>query len=165
MTLIFTVPMPLNLANSRMHHMVRHKAKVAYWERLDLMVAGEILPARPKVPWPKVCVTSRMTLGAAMDDDNAMARHKWVLDWLVKRKYVVDDKRKCLTWGGIPEQHVSRKNEPSITLTVEPVWEKAPPNVPSPSPKPSTRNASASRSTPVPRTRKTGESAKSAGNP
>ena len=29
-------PMPPNLANSRMHHMVKAKIKVAYWSVLDL---------------------------------------------------------------------------------------------------------------------------------
>jgi len=122
--LTFRLPMPLNLANSRMHHMVKHKHKVAYWEMLDLLVMGQILPKKPKKPWEKATVRSAMVLGAAMDVDNAMARHKWCMDWLVKRKYIVDDKAKCLTWEGFPTQTVSRKNEPSITLTLTKVEEK-----------------------------------------
>lgn len=46
------------------------------------------------------------------------------MTWLVKRKYIVDDKAKCLTWEGFPTQTVSRKNEPSITLTLTKVEEK-----------------------------------------
>ena len=53
-----------------------------------------------------------------MDDGNALARHKWVEDWLVTRGYIVSDRKSCLTWLGFPEQHVTRKEPPSITVTL-----------------------------------------------
>lgn len=114
--LVFRFPMPLNLGNSRMHYMVKHKEKVKYWAMCDLLAKGEILPPPPKKPWDKATISSTMVLGAAMDDGNAMNRHKWVEDWLVTRGYVVDDSKKHLKWAGFPEQRVSRKNEPSITI-------------------------------------------------
>lgn len=116
--LVFRFPMPLNLGNSRMHFRVKHKEKVAYWTMLDLLAKGEILPPPPKVPWKKATLSSKMVLGAAMDEDNAMSRHKWILDWLVTRGYVADDKRKVIKWSGFPEQRVSRKEDPSITITL-----------------------------------------------
>lgn len=116
--LVFRFPMPLNLANSRMHFRVKHREKVAYWDMLDMLVLGGILPKKPKKPWPKAKIRSDMVLGAAMDDGNAMNRHKWIEDWLVKRKYIVDDRKTCLTWEGFPTQRISRKNEPCITITL-----------------------------------------------
>ncbi len=119
MTLTFRFPLPLNLANSRMHFRVKHREKVAYWEMLDLLVLGGILPKKPKnAPWQKASIRSEMVLGAAMDDGNAMNRHKWIEDWLVKRKYLLDDRKKVLTWEAFPIQRISRKNEPSITITL-----------------------------------------------
>jgi hypothetical protein len=114
--LVFRFPMPENIANTPMHHMVRHRLKTAYWALCDTLQAGGILPPPPVAPWARVAVTSHMTLGNPMDDDNAMARHKPLLDWLKTRGYIVDDRRKCLTWDGLPEQRVSRKNAPGIEL-------------------------------------------------
>lgn len=101
-----------------MHFRVKHREKVAYWDMLDMLVLGGVLPKKPKKPWPKAKIRSDMVLGAAMDDGNAMNRHKWIEDWLVKRKYIVDDRKTCLTWEGFPTQRISRKNEPGITITL-----------------------------------------------
>lgn len=118
-----TVPMPLNLANSRMHWRAKHREKLKYWETLDIMAVVGQIPMPPPEPLNKVTVTSHMILGASMDDDNAMARHKWVLDWLKTRGYIEDDKRKCLTWGSLPAQEVSRKTSSEIILTLTPIQE------------------------------------------
>lgn len=119
MTLTLVVPMPLNLANSRMHWRKRHREKVAYWDTLDMMRVLKHLPPPPKRPLSKARITSHMVLGAPMDQDNAMSRHKWVCDWLQERGYIADDRAKCLTWTGFPEQRVSRKEPASITITLE----------------------------------------------
>ena len=126
--------MPPNIANgSHGHWASRHKAKLAYWAELDLMQGpkswtrrdpkkGDVtyqIPAPPKRPWPKATIQSVMVLGAAMDDSNAMRRHKWVEDWLVTRGYIADDRKKCLTWGGFPEQVITRKEVARIVLTLE----------------------------------------------
>jgi len=116
--LTITFPMPLNLANARLHWRVKHNAKVAYWETLDNLQTVKRIPAPPKTPWTKVRVASVMVVGAAMDDGNAMNRHKWVEDWLVTRGYLVDDSKKHLTWDGVPTQRISRKEPASITLTL-----------------------------------------------
>lgn len=119
MILTFRLPLPPNLANARMHHMVKHRAKVAYWRHLDILQSGGILPPPPKEPMAKATITATLTLGNAMDDDNAMSRTKWCQDWLKTRGYIVDDSRKHLKWGGIPKQRISRRNEPCLELTLE----------------------------------------------
>ena len=119
MTLTFRMPLPLNLANARLHHMVKHRAKVAYWRHLDLLQAGGILPPPPATPMPKAIITAHLTMPNAMDTANAMHRaDKWPVDWLVSRGYLAGDSRKQLTWGGIPTQRISRKNEPCLELTL-----------------------------------------------
>jgi hypothetical protein len=117
---VFVVPMPPNLANGRMHHMVKHREKLAYWRALDCLLVSRRVPRPPKRPWPRATVSSAMVLGNAMDDGNAMNRHKWLEDWLVSRGYLADDSRKHLTWAGLPAQRVSRTEPPTITLTITP---------------------------------------------
>jgi hypothetical protein len=61
-----------------------------------------------------------MYLGAAMDDDNAAARHKPLLDWLKTRGYIAADRRKCLRWESFPEQIIRRNGHYHIELTITP---------------------------------------------
>ena len=119
MTLVLTVPMPLNVANSRMHWRKKYREMLAYCSTLDNMVLTKALPAPPHTPLAKARITSSMVLGAAMDQDNAMSRHKFICDWLVSRGYIADDRAKCLTWGGFPEQRITRKEPHTITITLE----------------------------------------------
>lgn len=118
--MVFTFPMPDRVlyANGRGHWAVKHKAKKALWDMCDILVAGGIFPKPPKKPWDKAIITGRLTLGNPMDDDNAINRTKVLTDFLVTRGYLVDDSKKHLSWGGIPEQRVSRKNTPEIELTL-----------------------------------------------
>lgn len=156
--LTLTLPMPPNLTNGRMHHMVKHRVKVGYWALLDLIVFRSYDQAALKwfydyskraphpalrsemerlaavnildyngQPWPaetpfaQISVRSCMNLGASMDDDNALARHKWVFDWMKNRAYIVDDKKKCVQWESLPEQVVKRDGNYRITLTLTPI--------------------------------------------
>lgn len=119
MTLV--VPMPPNLANRRSggsHWRTIHREKGAYVATLDALLATRRLPAPPSVPWERATIASVMHLGAAMDDDNAMARHKWLCDWLKSRGYVTDDRKRNLTWAGFPEQRIKRGAEYRIVLTL-----------------------------------------------
>ena len=52
-----------------------------------------------------------MYVWAYLDEDNSMARLKWTLDWLRGAGYVEDDKKRNLTFAGIPEQVIDRKNQ------------------------------------------------------
>lgn len=127
----FVVPMPplvTNAGGQRSRHWRSLEAeKAAYWELLDLIasarlygVTGLVIPARPTAPIARVTVTSAMVLGGHMDDDNAVARHKWLIDWLVSRCYLASDRRSCVRWAGFPTQRVTRKEPASITLTISP---------------------------------------------
>lgn len=119
-TLTFVLPLPPNLANSRWHWRVKQNKKKQYYAALDLLRVAQLLPPVPSVPWGRATVTAAMVLGAAQDDDNAMARCKWALDWIVRAGYIADDRRKVLRWAGFPDQHVTRKLPYTLTLTLAP---------------------------------------------
>ena len=113
-----TVPMPDNIANSRMHWTRRMRIKQQYAKQLNELQSIGIIPPPPAVPLPHVTVRSVMYLGGPMDDDNAVARHKPLLDWLKRAKYIVDDRRKCLRWEKFPEQVVRRNHQYRIEITI-----------------------------------------------
>lgn len=128
--MVFRLPMPPNLGNARMHWRVKLNAKHGYMRELEAIATairhGARLPAgmdyhippAPYAPWEKASIEAHMVLGGHMDDDNAMARVKWPLDWLRHRGYIQDDRRKHLRWAGLPEQEVTRKSPPLLTLTL-----------------------------------------------
>ena len=127
------LPMPINLANARLHWRTRLEHKKRYYETLDLMASvhrkvgfPEELPFR--VPQPpamvyagRLWVDAHLVLGNLMDDDNAMHRMKFVLDWLVTRKYIAGDSRKYIKWRDVPSQEVSRKQPSHVRLTLTPM--------------------------------------------
>jgi hypothetical protein len=123
--------MPPNIANgSHGHWRTRHRQKKAYWGALDAVaIHGTIgpytIPRHPPQPFARATIASRMYLGGAMDDSNAMRRHKWVEDWLVTRGYLADDRKKCLTWAGFPEQIVKRDGNYRLELTLSPASTEA----------------------------------------
>lgn len=125
LTLVFTLPMPENLTNPRRrgHWAAVHGAKQKYLAACDLLQKFGQVPPPPRRPLGRVTIASVMRLGAAMDDDNAMARHKWALDWLKTRGYVADDRRNNIRWVSLPHQVVKRKQayQLEITLTEEPI--------------------------------------------
>jgi hypothetical protein len=118
-----TVPMPPLMTN-RTGRQSRHwraveRAKRRYWAALDeRQNCGLIPPPLPR-PLDRASLRSVMYLGAPMDDDNAVARHKWILDWLRTRGYVRDDRRKVLTWAAFPDQIIKRGQEYRIELVLE----------------------------------------------
>lgn len=119
---VFVFPMPPNLTNRRSgasHWAVRGREKKDYLAVCDSRQALGLLPPPPGRPLEKVVLKSVMRLGAAMDDDNALARHKWPLDWLKTRGYIVDDRRKCVRWSSLPEQIVKRAEVYRIEITLE----------------------------------------------
>jgi hypothetical protein len=129
-SLTLVVPMPPNIGNgSHGHWSSRYREKNAYWRVLDLLTGKRGLigrerffsiPRPPQQPFAKASIRSTMYLGGAMDDSNAMRRHKWVEDWLVTRGYLVDDRKKCLTWEGFPEQVIKRDGNYRIVLVLTP---------------------------------------------
>jgi len=112
--------MPPNLANSRMHWRAKHGQRQAYERFLSGLLYAQQLPAVPALPLPRAVVYAAMRLGHGMDEDNAVARCKWPLDWIVKAGYLEDDRRQVLQWGAFPTQHITRKLPPLLTLTLVP---------------------------------------------
>lgn len=127
------LPMPVNLGNARLHWRTKLAKKKAYFTALDsiALVHRAIgpsvdlvsrIPPPPAVPLDQCRITAHLVLGNLMDDDNAMARMKFVLDWLVKRGYIVNDSRRHVRWTGIPTQEVDRKQVSHVRLTITPGW-------------------------------------------
>ncbi|AHG92146.1 hypothetical protein J421_4678 (plasmid) [Gemmatirosa kalamazoonensis] len=128
------VPVPPIVAN-RAHGSSRHWSAIdrerrTYLEQLDtLAMIGHAPPAPWRVPDPpatpmrRALLTSAMVLGGAGDDDGAVSRHKWLIDWLVARCYLASDRRTCVRWGAFPTQRVTRKEPASIRLTLTPIGE------------------------------------------
>lgn len=119
----FAMPLPPSLTNasgkSRVFWSVE-RAKKDYWRECDRWRGEGRIPPRPLLPYRRAWLAVRMYLGGAMDDDNATARAKWALDWLVKHRYLLSDRRTCLRWRGLPEQIVSRSHEYRLVLTLSP---------------------------------------------
>jgi hypothetical protein len=113
--LTFSFPMPPNLTNTvgrgSNHWRAKYATRKTYIARLDELQNAGLLPPPPTLPFKKSLVSSVMHLGAAMDDDNALARHKVILDFLKTRGYIVDDRKKNLVWHSLPEQVVKRMKD------------------------------------------------------
>lgn len=121
MTLTISFPMPPNLTNagSHGHWRIKGNEKKRFLALCDERQAAGLLPPPPKCAFQKAILSSVMHLGHAMDDDNALARHKWPLDWLKTRGYIVDDRRKCVRWIALPEQIIKRDGNYRIEITLE----------------------------------------------
>lgn len=121
-----TVPMPPHVTNrsrGSTHWRRAYSEKRDYWLRLDELMLTHQIAQPPIDPFQQASLRSVMHLGGAMDDDNALARHKPLLDWLRSRRYIADDRRKNLKWEGLPEQVVKRDGNYRIVLTLSPVPE------------------------------------------
>jgi hypothetical protein len=120
-TLVFLMPIPPQRANFRGSWQKSHGQKLRYWQQLDNLVLQKLLPRRPLKPWPHATITAHFTMRSVhMDQDNALARCKWAVDWLTQRHYLAGDTPSCLTWTGIPTQSSTKGTglEPSLELTV-----------------------------------------------
>lgn len=117
--LVITVPMPRNIGNgSHGHWAVRDKQRKAYLSALDQLQGAGMIPPPPPKPFARARIDSVMHLANMSDHDNAMRRHKWPLDWLRTRGYLVDDGPKHLEWVSFPEQRVKRDGNYRIVLTL-----------------------------------------------
>ncbi len=114
--------MPRNISNgSHGHWATRYGQRTAYLNELDMLQALGKLPAPPAIPFSRVRIDSVMHLGMPMDQDNAMRRHKWILDFLKTRGYIVDDSPKHLEWVSFPEQRVKRDGNYRVELSLTPL--------------------------------------------
>ncbi len=117
-TLVMLFPLPPNRANARGHWRKGFRALKAFYAECDTRVMVKLLPRPPKEPWTHATIRAELTMRNPMDDDNALSRCKWLMDFLVTRGYIQDDARKCLRWEGIPTQRISRSIEPCVTVTL-----------------------------------------------
>jgi Holliday junction resolvase RusA-like endonuclease len=116
--LTLVLPLPLNLANSRMHHMVKHRKKVAYWEALDLRKSARMIPRPPLIPPSFAKVDIVLYVWAKCDKGNAYNRVKWVEDWLTSRGYISGDREDQIEL--VVTQKVDRKNQ-RMQVTITPM--------------------------------------------
>lgn len=118
------LPMPPTLTNSgrgrSRHWRALEREKADYWMRCLAEKQAKRIPPPPATPIPFATLRSVMHLGGAMDEDGAVSRHKWALDWLVKQGYLATDRRKGLRWECFPEQIVKRDGNYRLVLTLSP---------------------------------------------
>lgn len=121
--LVLTLPMPAPVTNRRTGNGWRtvYAEKLRYAKACDELQRAGLIPPPPRAPFARATIASVMHLGHAMDDDNAMVRHKVSIDWLKTRGYIADDRKKCLQWAGLPEQIVKRNGNYRLVLTLTPV--------------------------------------------
>lgn len=116
--LVFTFPLPENLANSRLHWRRKDRARRAYFDRLTVLRLTGAIPKRPRSPWIRAEIGVTLYPVRQMDTDNLMARVKWPVDWLVQAGYLVDDAPKHLVWTGLPQQVSTAGKERRGTLEI-----------------------------------------------
>lgn len=114
--LTLTMPMPVNRGNARMHWRPTLRAKKHYFADCDQRQLIGMIPPPPPTPFGRCVLNATMVLGQAMDDDNAMARLKYALDWIRTRGYVRDDSRRVIQWAGFPRQIVDRTRIACVEL-------------------------------------------------
>lgn len=114
--LVFSLPMPLNIANARLHWRAKNRERRAYLDTLMLLQMAKHLPQSPRSPFAHPRIAVVMTLANRMDHDNAMARLKWPCDWLQASGFIANDKD--LTWDGLPTQVISRSIPARIEITL-----------------------------------------------
>ena len=109
------LPLPPNIANSRMHWRVKNRERKAYMELCDLEWYGDT--GYP--PDTKTAITATIYHTHVMDDDNAVARLKWPVDWIKRYGAIVDDDRKHLVWTGFPTQVKCKRDERRVEFVLE----------------------------------------------
>jgi hypothetical protein len=116
--LVFTLPLPVNLANTSFGHWaMKHRKRKEYWEALDVGVLFK--------PFPRARLDVVMYHTHDTDRDNREARLKWVLDWLTSRGYLVDDADAHLERGEIAVHRCRTIPERRLVLTLTPIAEAA----------------------------------------
>lgn len=111
------LPLPPNAANSRRHWRVVLKEKKAYWNACTLLAMQRGFPKPPPEPMQQVIVRPTLYVWSTMDYDNAVARLKPLLDWIVGHGYIADDSPKHCKLE-MPEQFVDRKS-PRIEIEIK----------------------------------------------
>jgi hypothetical protein len=115
------LPMPRRMANgSHGHWSYKLAMQNQYIGVLNAMQCARLVPAPPKEPPQCAQLASHLFLRSEMDDDNALARLKWPIDWLVNNHYLAGDKRKNLR-NSIPLQTVTHREPQRIEFGITPL--------------------------------------------
>lgn len=112
------LPLPANVANLRAHWTRKLKLKNSYEELLSDLALDKRFPGPPGRPPRKVLVSVSMYLWKVMDQGNAMARLKFLEDWLVTKGYAMDDSPEHWEYTGLPTQVMDRKWQ-RVEITIE----------------------------------------------
>jgi hypothetical protein len=109
------LPLPPNLANGRMHWRVKERKRKEYFVLCKILgkmgVPGAMHRFRGIEPAPGLAHLSfLLKLGNRMDDDNALARCKWAVDFLVADHILIDDSPKHCRMS-IPSQVITRDKD------------------------------------------------------
>ncbi len=118
------LPLPPNMANSRMHWRVKNRERQNYLVLCDLwstrVVDGRVFFAGPPLKCGvRVVISATIHHTHTMDQDNSMARLKWPVDWLVTNRYMVDDDPAHLVWIGLPTQVKCKRDERRVEFVLE----------------------------------------------
>ena len=124
------LPLPPNMANSRMHWRVKNKARQEYMALCDVWSTrvedGRVFFSGPSPPHHACGYVVQVAISAVihhthtMDQDNSMARLKWPVDWLVRNGYMVNDDPDHLVWTGLPTQVKCKKDNRRVEFLLEP---------------------------------------------
>jgi hypothetical protein len=100
-----TLPLPPNIGNRR-GHWRRWKRKQDNYN----VLCTAAHPARPVEPIAPAVLHATLYVWNRNDEDNAVARLKWAIDWLVDRQIILDDHPSALRLGTVT-QEIDRKNQ------------------------------------------------------
>lgn len=118
--MILWLPLPPNRANARYGHWgEEHGERVRYFTELSHRVRAGVLAKAPAVKPDRARLEATFfrRSGAAMDPDNAIARLKWPIDWLVRNGYLAGDEARHLTL--LPARQVIGYGEVMASLRIE----------------------------------------------
>ena len=124
--LVISLPFPPNMANGRMHWRVKERHRAQYlvlcrglwYAEIDGCSARSSMHEFARQHRTKSLLSFCLRLGGRMDDDNALARCKWPVDWLVSEGILVDDSPKWCSMS-IPEQVITRdKAQQRLEITI-----------------------------------------------
>lgn len=109
-----TFPLPPNMANdlAAKHWAVARRRKRG-WTLLTDSWAETSLPSYED----PVRLDATLYLWNRMDSDNLVARLKWIQDWLVDRRVIVDDHPDALVLGEISQEIDRKAQRVEVTLT------------------------------------------------
>jgi hypothetical protein len=112
-----TMPLPGNRANARWHWTTEKILRDEFYLACDVMCRGQ---RKNRKRWDRVTIKATLYVWQLSDQDNLVARLKWPLDYLVIRRYILDDSPKVLEWVGMPEQEIDRKNQ-RVEIEINPI--------------------------------------------